>query len=126
MKQSTVAVAGDDRKEPAYLILGEKGNCGQWWGVLAGLHRSDSIAVLSDFAQRACDHDRRILLVDRGRGLSYCRIGAARFRPPQAGRGTESPDTTCGTWPPIRRSTRACASAAGDAHPADSTAFAAS
>src|SRR4030095_12573131 len=46
LKQGAVALVTDDGKQPAHLVLGEKGNC--WWcsRVLAVLHESDSIAVL--------------------------------------------------------------------------------
>src|SRR2546426_11171716 len=80
------------------------------------------------YAGRASRRDQQIqtLLKDRCLLFHYsgnpCRLGAARLRPPQAGRGTESPDTTCGTLSPIRRSTRACESAAEDGHHAGSIA----
>ena len=51
LKQGAVTLTGDDRKEPAHLILGEEGNLGRWRSVLARLHGSDSIAVVSDRPQ---------------------------------------------------------------------------
>ena len=62
LQEGQVTLTGDDRKEPAHLVLGEKGNLGEWRGVLAVLHESDSIAVLSDWSQGASGYDRRTQL----------------------------------------------------------------
>ena len=51
LKERAVALAGDDRQQPAHLVLGQEGDVGWWRGVLAGLHESDSIPVLSDLPQ---------------------------------------------------------------------------
>jgi len=52
LKQSTITLAGDNGKKPAYFILGEE--CDLRWcrGVLSVFHESDSIAVLSDSCSR--------------------------------------------------------------------------
>ena len=48
LKQGAVTLPGDDRQEPAHLILGEEGDLGWGRSVLAWPHESDSIPVLSD------------------------------------------------------------------------------
>src|SRR5262249_43948870 len=47
LKQGAIALASDDRKQPAHLILGEKGECREGCGVLRRLHESDSIALMA-------------------------------------------------------------------------------
>ena len=47
LQEDTVALARDDRKQPAHLILGEKGDCREGWSVLVRRHASDSIRVMS-------------------------------------------------------------------------------
>jgi hypothetical protein len=53
LEEGPVTLPGDDRKEPAHLVLGEEGDFGQWRGVLTWLHEPDSIVVLSDLVQGA-------------------------------------------------------------------------
>ncbi len=76
LKEGTITLPGDDRKEPAHLILGEEGNLGQWGGVLPGLHRSDSIVVLSDYCYQAPGKYAWNRLTFQVGDASYCRIGA--------------------------------------------------
>ncbi len=52
LKEGTVALARDDRKEPAHLVLGEEGEFGWGRGVRVWPHESDSIIVLSDCCYR--------------------------------------------------------------------------
>src|SRR2546428_9034415 len=40
LKEGAVTLPGDDRKEPAHLLLGEEGDLGRRCGVLAGLYKS--------------------------------------------------------------------------------------
>ena len=49
LKEGTIALAGNDGKQPAHLVLSEEGDLGEWRGALAWLHEADSIPVLSDF-----------------------------------------------------------------------------
>jgi hypothetical protein len=75
LKQGAVALATDDGKQPAHLVLGEKGNCGWCSRVLAVLHESDSIVVLSDYYYQALGKYTRNRLTCQVGDTSYCRIG---------------------------------------------------
>jgi hypothetical protein len=46
VKEGAVTLTGDDRKEPARLILDEEGNLRGRCGVLAWLHEADSIVLM--------------------------------------------------------------------------------
>src|SRR5712664_3041663 len=78
LKEGTVALAGDDRKQPAHLVLGEKGDLRWGRSVRAWLHASDSLPVLSEKGHRREDAYRRTRLQEPGPRLSYCRIVAAQ------------------------------------------------
>ena len=97
LQEGAGALATDDGKQLAHLVLGEEGDRGQWRGVFTWLHEADRIAVLSDGCQGAWDQYTRTLLLDMGSGLSSCRIGAVpsatRRRPPRVPGGIGSPDT---------------------------------
>ena len=76
LKQGAVTLPGDDRQEPAYLILGEEGDLGWGRSVLAWPHESDSIIVLSDYCYQAPGKYARYRLTFQVGDASYCRIGA--------------------------------------------------
>lgn len=47
LKEGTVALAGNDRKQPAHVVLGMEGNHEWWRGVLPWLHESIYMRVFS-------------------------------------------------------------------------------
>ena len=83
LQEGTVTLAGDDRKEPAHLVLGEKGDRREGWGGLVRLHESDSRVLMATILR--LPYTTAIRLSLRG-GLLYglpclCPIAACTLLP---------------------------------------------